>query len=139
MKIFLDTNVFVYGLTQRESNSAKILELLQSGAITAFTSQLVVEEVNGVFRRLYGREEAYIAIKYVKKTCHVIPRKNILLHLDAFRGMVKEKDLENLVTVKRRKIRFLVAYDRDYKGFPEYKSPKEFVKLLGFEESQMEY
>jgi hypothetical protein len=37
------------------------------------------------------------------------------------------------------RIRFLVSYDRDFEPFEEYKTPKEFVKILGFKGVEEEF
>ena len=54
MIVFLDTNVFLYGLKDEKSNSRKVLDLAEEGKIKAVVSELVLEEVSIVFERLYG-------------------------------------------------------------------------------------
>ena len=57
--------------------------------------------------------------------------------LAAWRGKIKEKDLEHLATAKALKLKFIVALDRDFEPFEEYCTPKEFVekilKIRGFQ------
>ena len=56
-----------------------------------------------------------------------------------FRGKIKEKDLENLATVKALKINFLVSFDRDYKEFEEHFTPKQFLIKIGWSAGKSEY
>ena len=43
-------------------------------------------------------------------------------------GLLEDENLE-----------FLVAYDGDYEGVPEYITPKDFIERLGIREYDMEY
>ncbi len=104
MRVFLDTNVIVNGLKYAESNSKKILGLAESRAINAFTSELVLKEVAVVMRRVSGSRQAYYAVTYVQGVCSVVSRRKIVASIAKLRGLIKEKDLENIATVKSRKI-----------------------------------
>jgi len=136
---FVDTNVFVFGLTQENCNSKKILELAETGQIKIITSELVVRETARVFARIAGEEEAYYAAKYVLCLAEIIPKRKIFSKILELKGQIKEKDLENLATVKQQKITFLVSFDRDYKNFSEYKTPKQFVAILGIKPEKNDY
>lgn len=137
--VFVDTNVFVFGLTQENCNSRKLLELAETGRIKVVTSELVVRETARVFARIAGEEEAYYAAKYVLSISEVVPKRKILSKIEELKGQIKEKDLENLATVKQKKITFLVSYDKDYKNFSEYKTPKQFVAILGIKPEKTDY
>src|SRR3989344_499104 len=128
MKVFLDTNVFINGLKFPESNSCKILELAKSGAIRAVTSELALKETVIVLRRLSGSKAAYLGTKYVQSLCEIIPRRKIRTYIKQLRGSIKEKDLENIASVKSMKIQFIVSHDRDYKNFSEHRTPKKFMQ-----------
>ena len=58
IKAFLDTNTFIYGFEFKNSNSAKILELLNEDKIEAFTNLQVIKEITNYSRANYSREEA---------------------------------------------------------------------------------
>jgi len=45
LRIFLDTNVFIYAFEFPKSNSRKIIELLNKGKIEAVISERVIKEV----------------------------------------------------------------------------------------------
>lgn len=49
--------------------------------------------------------------------------------------------MENVAAVRHENLEFLVAYDRDYEGVPEYITPKDFIERLGIgiREYDMEY
>ena len=47
-----------------------------------------------------------------------------------YRGKIKEKDLEQLAVVKKFGINFLVSFDKDFKKFKEYKTPKIFYVVF---------
>src|SRR3989338_4670014 len=139
MKVFLYTNVFVYGLTQPESNSRKILGLAESGKIKVIVSELVKREVVRVFRRIADDEAAYNALNYLRRIAHIVPRRKINRQMAELRGKIKEKDLENIATARQQKLKFLVSYDKDYTGFKEYVTPKEFAKIMGLKPVATEY
>ncbi len=139
MRVFLDTNVFVNGLRYRDSNSGKILDLAESKQIRAVTSEFALVEVARVLRRLKGRQYSYWAINYVKSICWVVPRRKITRFLVKLKGTIKDKDLENIATVRALGLQWLVSNDRDYVDFPEYKTPRLFVALLGLEPENTEY
>ena len=139
MKVFLDTNVFINGLKYPESNSRKILELAKSGAIRAVTSELALKETSIVLRRLSGSKAAYLGTKYVQSLCEIIPRRKIRAYMKQLKGLIKEKDLENIASVKSMKIQFIVSHDRDYKNFSEHRTPKKFMQELGLQAWRTEY
>ena len=82
LRIFLDTNVFIYAFEFPKSNSRKIIELLNEGKIEAVISERVIKEV-----------QAY----------------------------------------------FLVSFDKDFKKFKEYKTPKIFIEDIGLIPNEEEF
>ncbi len=54
MKIFLDTNIFVYGLLFPESNSKVILDLAEAYKFQVYVSELVLEEIVRFFKSKFG-------------------------------------------------------------------------------------
>jgi hypothetical protein len=55
------------------------------------------------------------------------------------KGTIKEKDLEQLAVVRKYSIKYLVAYDKDFKNIEEYRTPKEFIKIFGLKTTESEY
>ena len=56
-----------------------------------------------------------------------------------YRGLIKEKDLEQRVVVKEFGIKYLVAYDRHFEGIEEYRTSREFVLATELEAFESEY
>ena len=59
--------------------------------------------------------------------------------MDKYRDLIKEKDLEQVTVVREFGIKYLISYDRDFKGIEEYKTPREFVLLMGLKGFEGEY
>lgn len=126
--VFLDTNVFIYAFEFRESNSATVMGMLNKGEIRGIISPRVIKEVTKYFERDYTNAVAQQLRTFLLKVCHVIaPDDKAMTN---YRGQIKEKDLEQLVVVKSLKLRYIISYDRDFKAFPEYITPKNFVQLM---------
>jgi len=51
----------------------------------------------------------------------------------------KRKDLEHIATVRLKEIQWLIAYDEGFEGFPEYITPKNFVKKMGLKVKSTNY
>ncbi len=141
LRAYLDTNVFVYGLLE-DCNSSVILSTAEAGDLEVVVSELVVEEVQTVFKRLAGREAGFYAMKYVETlAAKIVKREEMKIEIAENRGKIKDKDVENVAAVRHENLEFLVAYDRDYEGVPEYITPKDFIERLGIgiREYDMEY
>jgi len=141
LRAYLDTNVFVYGLLE-DCNSSIILSTAEAGDFEVVVSELVVEEVRNVFERLVGREAGFYAMRYVETLAvKIVKREEMKSEIMENRGKIKEKDVENVAAVRHEHLEFLVAYDRDYEGVPEYITPKDFIERLGIgiREYDMEY
>lgn len=94
------------------------------------------------FRENFSREAGYLAKRFVEAlSVKIVRRSEIRKEMDEFRGLIKDKDLENVAAVKHEKIKYLVAYDNDYveAGVKEYITPKNFVKLFGLKPYDVEY
>ena len=57
-RIFLDTNVFIYAFEFPESNSNKIIGLLNQGLIEVVISERVLKEVQAYFKKFYNKDLA---------------------------------------------------------------------------------
>ncbi len=138
-RVFIDTNVFIYAFEFPESNSSKIIELLNNGQIGAVISERVVKEVIRYFEKHHNLKLARTFRKYLIGACLIIPKESTLNLIDKYRGEIKEKDLEQLVVTRKLGLKYLVAYDRDFQNQQEYKTPKEFIKLIGHMEAETEF
>jgi len=140
-RAYLDSMVFIFGRLA-ECNSRLVLFLAQLGEFEVVTSELVVEEVERFFRENFSREAGYLARRFVEAlSFRIVERDEIKEEMDALKGKIKAKDLENVAAVKHENLEYLVAYDEDYKesGIQEYITPKEFVKLFELKPYELEY
>jgi len=140
-RAYLDSMVFIFGRLE-ECNSRLVLFLAQLGEFEVVASELVVEEVERFFRENFSREAGYLARRFVEAlSFRIVERDEIKEEMDALKGKIKAKDLENVAAVKHENLEYLVAYDEDYKeaGIKEYITPKEFVKLFELKPYEMEY
>lgn len=139
MKIFLDTNVFVYGLLFPKSNSKTILDLGEACKFRVYVSELVLEEIVRFFKLKFGEQEAYNALKYVESLSIVVPREYALREERVFKEKIVEKDLQNIAAAIHLNVDFLISYDRHYIHFNIYRTPKQFIKQLKKKPCQTEY
>ena len=140
-RVYLDSMVFIFGRLE-ECNSRLVLFLAQLGEFEVVASELVVEEVERFFRENFSREAGYLARRFVEAlSFRIVERDEIKEEMDALKGKIKAKDLENVAAVKHENLEYLVAYDEDYKeaGIQEYITPKEFVKLFELKPYELEY
>ena len=72
LRVFLDTNVFIYAFEFPESNSHKIIDLLNKGIIEAVISERVIKEVMAYFRKFYSKDIASSFRDYLLRTCTVV-------------------------------------------------------------------
>ena len=77
--------------------------------------------------------------KYIINSAIVIPEDLVKDFMHKLKGKIKEKDLEQLAVVRKYHIKYLVAYDRDFRDIEEYKTPKEFIKIVGLRAADSEF
>lgn len=135
-KVFLDSTVFIYSFERADSNSRKVIKLLNENKIIAVTSTRVVKEIVRYFEKFYNIELARKFRKYILSSCLVIPGDLVKDTIEKLRGKIKEKDLEQLAVIRKYAIKYLIAYDRDFKHIEEYKTPKEFIKIYGLKTTE---
>ncbi|HDZ00130.1 MAG TPA: PIN domain-containing protein [Nitrospirae bacterium] len=138
-RVFLDTNIFIYAFEFSESNSNKIIGLLNKNQIEAVISERVLKEVHTYFKKFYNKDLAAFFRYYLLRTCIVVLSTSIKKEMIKYKKLIKDKDLEQLATVKKMGIKFLVAYDRDFEKFEEYITPKAFIKQLGIKPDSEDY
>lgn len=71
--------------------------------------------------------------------CILVREDEVLDFVELLRNKIKEKDLEQLAVTRKYGIKYLIAFDRDFEGFEEYKTPKEFLEILEEEVSEEEF
>ena len=133
IRVFVDTNVFIFAFEFPASNSRVIVDLLNEDKIEVIISELVVKEVYRYFRRFHSKELADDYRRYLFETCTIVFSEEVENKLNKYRGLIKEKDLEQLVVVKEFGIKYLIAYDRHFEGIGEYRTPREFVLAMELE------
>lgn len=139
LRVFLDTNVFIYAFEFPSSNSHKIMGLLNSGQIEAIISERVLKEVQAYFKKFYDKDLTAKFRDYLLKTCTVVFPIDLKKELSQYANQIKDKDLEQLAAVKKLGIKFLVSYDRDFEKFEEYITPKAFIEGTGIKPSPSDY
>ena len=71
LRVFLDTNIFIYAFEFPESNSNKIIDLLNKGYIEAVTSEQVLKEVQTYFKKFHAKDLASAFRDYILRTCTI--------------------------------------------------------------------
>jgi putative PIN family toxin of toxin-antitoxin system len=127
LRVFLDTNIFIYAFEFPESNSGKIIDLLNKGQIEALTSERVLREVQTYFKKFHSKDLAAAFRDYILRTCTIIFHSDVKKEMAKYKNQLKDKDLEQLAAVKKLGVKFLIAYDRDFEDFDEYVTPQLFL------------
>lgn len=76
MKTFLDTDIIFDILAQREpfyNHSVKLIEFIQNKQITAFTSPIIIANLNYLLTKYTNKETAKSSIKIIRKYLHILP------------------------------------------------------------------
>lgn len=137
--VFLDSNVFIWGYNRPESNSGKILDLMDEGKIKIVVSEKVIEELRTYFINHYNKDVWSGVFSHISALVRIVFREEIIEEIRKVKGKIKEKDVEHLATVRLLKLKYLVSYDDDYKQIEEYITPKKFIKELGLKPADSEY
>ncbi len=128
-RVFLDTNVFIYAFEFPDSNSSTIIELLNDEKIEAVVSERVVKEAYRYFKKYYDKALADSFRKYLYEACRIILARDVKDAMNKYRGLIKEKDMEQLAVVREYGIKYLISLDRDLEGHEEYRTPKKFIAM----------
>lgn len=139
MRVFLDTNVFIYSFEFQNSNSSKIIDLLNKGEIEAVISENVLQEVVKYFEKYHNIKLARLFRRYILESCLFIRRDLVIDAMERYNDQIKEKDIEQIAVTKKLEIKYLISYDKDFGKFEEYKTPKEFLKILKIKNKETEY
>lgn len=138
-RLYVDSSVVIPGIDNKASNSAIVLELVAAREVEAFTSENTLMEVKDYFSTNATAHEAYLAEQTIKRNFAVVPLDRVKKHLSKWRGRIKEKDLAHLATAKALRLPHIIAYDRDFKPFKEYRMPKQFLEELSLKHFDTEY
>ena len=139
LSAFLDTNVFIYAFEFKNSNSKIVIDLLNEEIFGAIISEQVIKEVAKYFRKYYTKELAEDFTRYLIQSCKIVFRDEVVDEINKLSTEIKFKDIEQLATVRKFGIKYLVAYDRDFEGFEEYTTPKRFIEILGDRAKETDY
>ena len=138
-RVFLDSNIFIYAFEFPDSNSGKVIDLLNKGQIEAVISERVLKEVQAYFRKFHSKDLAALFRDYLLRTCVLVFPADLKNEMLKHKKLIKEKDLEQVAAVKKLGIKFLLSYDRDFEPFEEYITPRAFVKEFGIKPASSLY
>ena len=138
--MYLDTNVFIFGVERPESNSRIILDLVEEGKIVPVVSYSTLEELREYFSRRYNRETAINEIYYLISlpNLEIITRDKVKQEIKNYKGVVPDKDLPHLVSAIIAQADYLVSYNRHFieskaKNYIKTVKQADVLKLLGIE------
>lgn len=144
--MYLDTNVFIFGVERPESNSRIILDLAEEGKIVPVVSYSVLEELREYFSRRYDRETAVNEIYYLISlpNLEIITRDKVKQEINKYKGVVPDKDLPHLVSAIIAQSDYLVSYNRHFieskaKNYIKTIKQADFLKLLGIQPQTTDY
>ena len=139
IKAFIDTNVFIYGFAHPESNSTIVLQLINGLKMEACINFVVLKEIIRYFQRYYSRELSTDFTRYLLKTCTIIHQEDYVWEQHQLKGKIKEKDIQQIAAAKALGLKYLISFDRDFRPFPEYRTPKQFLKENGIKFKETDY
>lgn len=139
MRAFLDSSTIIYALEFAGSNSAAVYDAALEGRFAGVINDQVVDEVRRYLRRRAGRDAAYLAAGQLVRAFEVVPLASLSADMDRLRGTIHRKDLAHLATVRALTLPRLVALDDDFRGAPEYRTPRQFARELGLARKRTEY
>ena len=108
LRVFLDTNIFIYAFEFPECNSNKVIDLLNKGQLEAIISERVLKEVQAYFKKFYNKDLAAAFRDYLLRTCTVVFSVDVKKEMVKYRKLIKEKDLEQLAAVKKLGIKYQI-------------------------------
>jgi len=131
LRALLDTNVFIYAFETPKSNSNLIINALNRNKFEAIITESTFKEVYQYFKKHYSKKLADQFRMYLFTTCKIIFTYQLNQHTTKYVSQINQKDLEQLTAIRELGIKYLVSYDKHFKGVEEYKTPKQFAKILG--------
>ena len=139
VRVFLDSNVFIYAFEFPGSNSALIIKMLNDGELDAVVSEMVVTEVMRYFKKYYTKDLVAMFRNYLLQSCEVIFESEVTSAMERLKGEIKDKDLQQLSVVKALGIKYLISYDDDFIDQEEYITPKDFLIRNGRRSKEIDF
>lgn len=139
MIVFLDSSVFIWAYNRPNSNSAKILELMNEGKIRVIISEKVLQELRKYFIKFYSKDIWSKMLYHLISSAIVIPKEEIIDEIIKLKNKINDKDIEHIATVRHLGIKCLIAFDSHFKIFDEYITPKQFIQKLNLGTYETEY
>ncbi|MBI5225052.1 PIN domain-containing protein [Candidatus Micrarchaeota archaeon] len=139
IEVYIDTSVLLWGFNFPEGNSSKIISLLSLGKIKGYASETTLAEIGNFFDFNYDEITKHKAIADISANLKIIQISEITSEREKWLGTIKEKDLDHLATAKFLKLKYIIAVDRDFEPFPEYRTPKQFLKEIGYQYALTDY
>ena len=139
LRALLDTNVFVYAFETPKSNSNLIINALNQNQFEAIITESTFKEVYQYFKKHYSKKLADEFRVYLFATCKIIFTYQLNQHTTKYVSQINQKDLEQLTATRELGIKYLVSYDKHFKGIEEHKTPKQFAKILGIQTYSTNY
>jgi len=138
LRVYLDSNVFIFGKERQESNSRLILELVEEGKIIPVVSYLTLEELREYFSRRYDRETAMNEVYYLISlpNLEIISKDKVKQQINKYGGVVPDKDLPHLISAIIAEVDYFVTYNRHFatskaKEYIKVISQADFLQLFG--------
>ena len=91
------------------------------------------------FKKFHGKDLSALFRDYLLRTCVLVFPDDLKREMLRYRKLIKAKDLEQVAAVKKRGIKYLLSYDRDFEPFEEYITPKAFIKESGVKPAESVY
>jgi len=146
MRVYLDSNVFIFGKERQDSNSRIILDLAEEEKIVPVVSYLTLEELREYFSRKYDRETAINEVYYLISlpALEIVPRDKVKKAIKKYEGVVPDKDLPHLVSAILAGVDYVVTYNRHFleskaKEHVRVLKQAAFVKLFGIKPQPTDY
>ena len=111
MKVFLDTNIILDLLLEREGyvEAAKILQLQEEGVLTTCVSILTIINVAYVYKKTVGQRMAVVNLKYLSALMEVLPMDGTMLQQAIYMEGPDFEDLLQAVCAVKAKCDYLVT------------------------------
>ncbi len=87
--VFLDSSVFIRGYNKPDSNSGKILRLMNDGEIQVMILEKVIDELRRYFITYYSKDVWSSVFRHITLVVEVIPREKIIKELKSWGKKLK--------------------------------------------------
>ncbi len=115
MKLLLDSSTIIF-------------DLILAKKLQGVVSEKAIEETKRMFSHSKSWRFLNVLEMDLRRNFQVIPLKHIRKEITKWKDKIKEKDIEHLATAKALELKYIIAFDRDFEPFAEYRTPKQFVE-----------